>query len=313
MSDAPAVVTSLPAKPSARPTHISRRSWRRILSIVLVLGIFLCLLLPTAFLALFGFNNPPSWITDPYEYKVSSSLALAASVITFAIIAMSWLLGVVGAIAGGNALGGASRSLRRRLHIVRRRLAVITAMAVWLRISLLSILVIASVFAYTRYLGPQVQSGLPLTIREVVGRNTFSLILVAITVIFWLVAPILRTRYSTALGALAASYTKGRTERVSYALGARFGIELLGTLGGLWGTTIILLVVLSIVDPSSYRSSVPMPSGPIKVMGIPLIVLLLTMFAVVYGIGQIMLAEMYHSMAVSRMIRKQKAAHKAAE
>lgn len=282
------------------------------LSIVLVLGIFLCVLAPTALMSLFGFNNPPSWITNPFEYRVTSALALSASVIMLAVIAMTWLLGVVGAVAGANVLGGGARSLTRRLSIAGKRVAVVTVMAVCLRVSLLIVLAIAAVFAYGIAVAPQIQSGLPYTFREVIGRNRVTLILLAITTVFWLIAPILRTRYSTALGALAATFTQGRTERVSFALGARFGMELLGTLSGLWGTSTLLLIVLSIVDPSSYRASQPLPVGPLEIQGIPIAVLLVTAFAVLYGIGQVVLAQVYRQWAASRMKNKQKTASTAA-
>jgi hypothetical protein len=137
--------------------------------------------------------------------------------------------------------------------------------------------------------------------------------LIGLTLIIWLIGPILRARYSTALGSLAGTFANGNTERIAYALGARFGMGLLGTLIALWGSSSLLLIVLSIVDPTTYRTSYPVPSDTIEIYGIPLILMVAALAALVYSTGQILLASVFRRWAAQRMISKQKAALAAAE
>jgi len=284
----------------------SRQQWRRALTVMLILFIFVCIGLPMLVAILFGFNQPPYYVTDVREYQVNGRLALVTVMLVFVIGGLTWILGVLSASAGGAALGGGTRSLRKRLLIVRRRFQIPLFILLLLQAALFVVVSVAAAYAAGNLFGPRITTGFPYSVWDTAGASRRGLLLGALLIVPFLVGPYFRVRLSAALGAFAANFTHGRAERIAYALGGRFGLGLAGTLFTLWGGTSLILTILTIFDPvsSQYSYSVG-PFDNAYIFGIPTALYLLVLIGYLFVVGQAALGEIFTILA-SRPIPEKK-------
>jgi hypothetical protein len=277
---------------------------------VILAAMPLCVCLPIGLFSLLAFSQPPSWVTNIREYQVNGRLGLIFTLLLLAAVAVTIILGIAAALAGASAAGGGGESLRGRLRIVRRRLRPFVAAAAFLRLALIGTFALGAAYAYGRMFGPRLNTGLPGTVREIIGPDPMGWALLAAVLVPWLIGPLLRVRLSTAVGALAATFTHGRIERTAYALGARFGLGLSAVLGGLWLLSGIMLVIQTIVDPVSSANSYQPPVLPLELLRLPLVLIVITTFSYGYTMIQLVLAEVFTGLAQARVrAEKQTADH----
>jgi hypothetical protein len=302
----------LPVRPS-RGDLVVRARWRRwsparrrrISALVTLAAIPLCVCLPIALVSLVSFSQPPGWVTNVREYQVNGRLGLIFTLLLLVVVAVTVLLGIAAALAGATAAGGGGKSLRARLRIIRRRFRPYIAAAIFLRLSLIGAVALAAFYAYGRLFGLRLNTGLPGGVRELIGPDPMGWGLLVALLIPWLIGPLLRVRLSTAVGALAATFTHGRIERTAYALGARFGLGLMAILGGLWLLSVVVLIIQTIVDPVSSTSSYQPPVLPLELLRLPLVLLVTTVFAYGFTAIQLILAEVFTGLA-RRRVRAEK-------
>jgi hypothetical protein len=260
---------------------------------------------PIVLFSLISFSQPPGWVTNIREYQVNGRLGLIFTLLLLAVVTITVLLGIAAALAGAAAAGGGGESLRTRLRIIRRRHRPYIAAAIFLRLSMIGVFALAAFYAYGRLFGPRLNTGLPGGVREVIGPDPMGWGLLAALLVPWLLGPLLRVRLSTAVGALAATFTHGRIERTAYALGARFGLGLMAILGGLWLLSVVVLIIQTIIDPVSSANSFQPPVLPLELLRLPLLLLVATVFAYGYSATQLILAEVFTALA-QRRVRAEK-------
>jgi hypothetical protein len=254
-----------------------------------------------------SFNNVPYWVATPRSYVVGGRLVLSGGVLLGLQAVGTWMLGLIAASNGGNAVSGQGGLLQQRLVIARRRMSFLAWAVILLRLEVVVVLVLGALYAFTPLLGPPVRWNATTFIRMTFERWPLVVALTgAVTLIQWLAGPLLRMRYSAALGALAATWAKQPADRSSLALTARLGAGLAGYLAVVWGGGLTWLIVLTIMDPSYYsvsrftgRPSTLYPSSP-EVLAGYLIVCGLTLVILA---GQVFLPKIYVRAAQWRLRR----------
>lgn len=252
MSDQPASVSSsAPRAPESRgKSRIRTRRLLRIGCLPVTLGVAFLLI------GLFGFlfSIPPTYVRDRAEYQIAAFVSVSLIILLLLQLAATWLVGLLAANAGAQASKGSGQMLVRRLRVVRQRLAIPTLSVVLLRLGVVLVITVASVFAYTNLLSSTYRPEFLEWLRRDSGNLYFLIALLGVALPYWLGGPFLRMRFSAALGALAGSWAKRADERTSYGLAARLGAGFAAVLAAMWGGAIGVLVVLSIVDPISRGS-----------------------------------------------------------
>ncbi len=230
--------------------HGSRRRWRRVLQIG-------CLPLTLAgsgalvlIFALFG-SAPPPWVSTPRDYLIAGRIGGALAALGIIQLGLSWLLSLLGALAGAGAAGSRPG---HRLRIVGRRLRVLAAAVAAVRIGLIGMGLLTVIHAYTNWLGSPVSEGILGILRLPAFKSVPAWLAGCILAVQGVIGPFLRLRYSAALGALAAALAPPRRpDRLAAALTARLGADLAGALAVIWGWAILSLAIVTLLDPySSY-------------------------------------------------------------
>jgi hypothetical protein len=260
-----------------------------------------------AFFNAVSFTNVPYWVASPRPYVIGGRLVLSGGVLIGLQAVGTWVLGLIAASKGGNAVSGRGELLQQRLIISRRRMSFLAWAVILLRLGVVVVLIMAAIYAFTPLLGRPLRWDTTTFVRAVFRSWPLPVALtIAVVLTHWLIGPLLRMRYSTALGALAATWAKQPADRSLLALTARLGAELAGYLAIVWGGGLIWLIVLTIMDPSYYsvsrfagRPSTLSPSSP-EVLTACLIIGVL---ALVIMAGQIFLPQVYVRMARRRLRR----------
>jgi hypothetical protein len=195
-------------------------------------------------------RSTPFWVLDPRAYQTERHLA--ATLVTLIVLAglATWLAGLVGAASAAKAAGGGS-AVRRRLAVVWRRVVPLAWAAAAVRLLLLVGLAVAGLIMLEDLFGLYAWTGAAGEIALAVRH--FPLVMVGtagLLAAYLLAGPFARLRYSTALGALAATWVRRRDERPWAGINAWLGAEMLGWLLLLWGIAAGMLTTLSIFDPS---------------------------------------------------------------
>ncbi len=283
----------------------SARRWRRAVNMGCVPLTLLCSAGVSAAISLAAFNRPPGWVLNTREWMIAGRLGVSAAVLIGVQAMLAWGIGLAAARGGALAARGYGGNLHHRLRIARRRLVVPTIALVMVRVGVLGVIGLAAIFAYLPWGGMSIATGLPALLRPASGYGLFVLAAVVLAIPHWLIGPFLRLRYSVGLGALAGTWAKHEADRVALAFSALLGAGLAGVLALLWGWSSGLLVLLTLVNPSSYRSAMTLPNPygalPPFQAALPFAV---GIFTLVYAAGQLVLAETCFLMARRRLARR---------
>lgn len=299
---------TVPPTPAAAPVATQRRArrwsrvrWRRMVQIgCLPLTTIMAAGLVVSF-SLLSYGAPPSWIGDPRTYIIAGRLGVSAAILFALQLVYHWINGLLAANAGAQAARGQGRSLRSRLRIVRRRFLVPVLATVLLRLGVVLVIVLVMLYAYTRVFGAPIDLSFPDWIERNRDEVLFAGAMLAVVIPYWLINPFLRVRFSTALGALAGTWSPRSDERTSLALSARLGVGLVGVLALLWGGAILFLIMLSVSNPASrytyspYRSYQPLSAAQLSLAALVIVAVLLA--------GQVMLTAMFTRLAQQRLGR----------
>ncbi|GAB4479931.1 MAG: hypothetical protein Kow00124_26120 [Anaerolineae bacterium] len=200
------------------------------------------------------FSSPQPWIADPRQYMLSGKLTLSfVLVFTMQMIA-TWLISVRAArMAASGVPRAGGQLLRARLRVIWRSLRGEALLIVLLRLGVFGVAAVAAIYVYTGWFGRPISSEPGDLILQVIRRGSPLLIILplALALIQSLVGPFLRVRCSTALGALAATYTADRPMRPWAGMAARLGAGLAFSLALLWGLTVVVLTYLTLTEPGS--------------------------------------------------------------
>ncbi len=303
MSEQSDTIEGQPTRPAKPPKpRKSRTRWRlvQIGCLPFVCMLAGCLLL---FVNLGLFSQAPSWVSDPEEYLLGQRIAGSLGALAGLQVIGTWLLGLVAAATAVGAAAGQGGMLRQRLAILRRRAAIMAWAVFLLRVMLLIALGISVVLAYM-YIA-DVRSSLRSS------RSPYTMEIVALIsilgagLVHWLSGPFLRLRYSMALGAWGASWTRRRDRRVWMALTARMGAGMCGSLALLWGSVLGILVVGMIRQPFSHSTSIDFrrvffPFLPRDSWDSIILLLALSVLIVLYMMGQLILPPFYFWLARRR-------------
>jgi hypothetical protein len=196
-------------------------------------------------------TGPPYWVSDAHEYLLSQRILGSLGTLAGIQLVGSWLLGLVGAVAAASAVGGQGGLLRQRLAVSRRRIVLYAWAVFLLRWIFLIALVVCGVLAYASLASFRLSWN---DFRRTTGFfEVLALSVMTISVLLqWMFGPFLRLRYSMALGAVVAVWTRARDARRWQAITVRLAEGMLGAFALLWGGTLGGVVVTSIRQPFSW-------------------------------------------------------------
>lgn len=216
-----------------------------------ILGTLLAIL---ALSLLIFFQAPPS-IPDPMSYLVGGRLALSLIAVAGFQALASWVLGLAGALIGMRAASGQGAFVRRRLAVLWRRVNIAAWTVVGLRVVLVLVVAVAALYLFTPVLGYHLRWDIADEIANFWPRYIpFLIVVILVCLAQWLVGPLLRLRYSLALGALGGAASQTRDQRPWLALSLRLGMDLAGLLTIAWGGTLLRILLGVIFDPVTYPS-----------------------------------------------------------
>jgi hypothetical protein len=192
--------------------------------------------------------NVPSFISDPFGYRVENGLAITLIIVAAFNVVATWLLGVLAARSGARAARGQGQLMRPRLAVARRQMLPHTLAVIALRVVLILTLVGIglAVVASTSYF-----DNLNDAVRALFSRVLLAAPLLTVLGLHLLGGPVLRMFYSTALGAFGASTTSDRDARISAALTARAIAGVVGIVALVWGVVLFSLLLTTINQPIS--------------------------------------------------------------
>lgn len=307
MSELSGIAEGQPASPGKLPKTRKSRRRRRLLQLgclPFTLMLTGCLLL---FISQVVVSRAPSWVSDPEEYLLGQRIAGNLGALVGLQVIGTWLLGLVAASTAAAAAAGQGGMLYQRLAILRRRVT-ITAWAVFLlRVIFLIALGVSAILIYPYIAEVQDSWANFLTIRNPYVIEIVALVSMLGTALAqWLVGPFLRLRYSMALGAWGASWTRFRHRRVWMALTARMGAGMCGSLALLWGSAFGILVIATIRRPfsGSYTldfQRVFFPFLPEDSWNGIVFSLGLSVLIILYMVGQLVLPTFYLRLARRRL------------
>lgn len=279
----------------------SGRKWRRLWQVgCLPMAIVLACVLVVAFNLLF-FRRSPSWVSDSREYLVTGRLTLSLAVLVWLQALGTWVLGLLAAGSARRVAPGQAGTLPVRLAIARRRMRIPTAAVLVLRVAVLLVLVLFALYAYTRLFGHMMSWDTTFELRRVSRVFPFlAFATLVVLLLHWLAGPFLRVHYSTALGALAATWSRHADERLSLALSARLGAGMVGALAILWGYGLGMLVTLTVIQPRSFFPDPPEPSWRTQTV---VYCLAVALGMSLYMIGQVVLPRFYVRLARRRLAK----------
>lgn len=286
-----------------------RRRWRRLARVGCIPAVITTTGGLILFFNLITFWRAPVWVSDPREYLITARMLLSLGILVAIQILGTWGLGLLAASGGAAASRARGQWLRSRLRIARRWMFVYAWALLLLRLIFLLGVALATVFATTHLFGLRFDMDF---LEDVLRALRMGPILVGggllAAVLHWLIGPFLRMRYSSALGALAATWTKRRDESIWAALTARLGAGLAGALTLLWGGALLVLILAMIFDPySSSTRTYPelFPQQPFYIAQILTVMLAALFVFPAYAAGQLALPEFYIWLAQRRLARQQ--------
>jgi hypothetical protein len=294
------------------PSPARRTGSRRSRRLVRVGCIPATLLLTACLLPLFNLvtlQRAPLWVSNPREYLANQWMLRTLIMLAVIQLLGTWGLGLATASSGTVAARGQGSWLRPRLQIARRRTLVFALALALVRLILLLVIALAVVWNYVPLFGVRLDwfdlSDLWKAFKVfpiwVAGALVSGLL-------YWIVGPFLRLWYSSALGALAATWSKQRQEQVWLAFSARLGAGLAGVLALLWGGALITLIILSIFDPhystqSVYPDLFPhQPHYIAQIIGAALVILI---WVTLCTTGQLVLPEVFIWQAKRRLAARE--------
>lgn len=249
-----APVPAAPApKPARRFSLFGSKRTRFLLNIgcvpVMLVGTFLLLLV----LNVTSFWQAPSWVSDPQTYLASGRILLSLATVGGLQALATWAVGLAAALLGLRAAAGQGAYVARRLEVVRRRIEIAAWAIVALRLVLVLVVMAAVVYLYTSFFGFRLSWDLADEAAGFVSQYPAALgLALAICLAQWLAGPLLRLRFSAALGALAGAWAQDRDQRPWLALSLRLGSELAGMVGVLWVMSLLRILAGVAFDPLVY-------------------------------------------------------------
>lgn len=236
--------------PQRRFSRLRGRQGRAVLRIGCLPAVITGSLTVIAGAGLMTYLQIPYWVSARLSYLAETWFAAAEVTLLGVQLIYGWVAGLVAAANGTQAARAGGQWFKNRLTILRKRMRIIPTGQVALRLLIILLLpVFLLLFRHT---------SLSTDTRRVAGyfwrlwrvQPVLTATAAALLVIFWFASPFLRMQFSLALGALAAAWHKEREGRRWMALSARLGAELFGTVSLMWGGLIVLLLALSIFDPT---------------------------------------------------------------
>ncbi|MBN1313092.1 MAG: hypothetical protein JXB30_16900 [Anaerolineae bacterium] len=237
-------------------------------------------------------SKAPSWVTDPDEYLLGQRILGTLGTLTGLHLIGTWLLGLLGAAMAGAAAAGQGGMLRQRLTVLHRRTMIVAWAVFLLRWILLAALIVSAILA-DRYI-----SNVSITGDDyfnVFGVEWVISVVALVTLLIHLLSgPFLRLRYSMAVGALGATWSRQRRWRLLAAVTARTAAGLLGSVALLWGGVFGILIILTIRQPLSHSLPIDFhqiffPALSWSMASSLLFLLGLTVLIWLYVIGQLVL------------------------
>jgi hypothetical protein len=254
------------------------------------------------------FWQAPSWATDPRAYLASGRLILSIGSVSGLQMVVTWGIGLMASLVGIQAATGQGGLLVCRLEVIRRRVGFTAWAVVGFRLILIGLAIIAGLLWYTNIFGFRLSFGPADDAWSILNHYpAYSVIVLIVVVTQLLVGPLLRLRYSLALGALAGTWTRDRDQRPWLALSIRLGLGLAGLVGLLWGAAAVRLLAAIAFDPAGYPSIAQYPDVfsrlPPSATTIAVLASLATGVLVFHTALQLILTAVVLAMARARMAR----------
>jgi hypothetical protein len=244
-------MSEAPVKKAAQQgvLRIKKRTLRRVFRIGCLPAAVIGPLAIAGLVILLFLRQAPFWVTIPSQYLFVERFNAGLIVLSLCYLAPHWTLGLMAARGGASAVGRGVKP-GPRLIVVRRRLLIPTLALFAQRLVLLAWVAGAGVAAFWSDLFlPDMLTPPAAFIRLDRTRTILALGLLAVLAIYWLVGPFLRTRTSTALGALGAALSPDRGGRRWLAVSARLGLGLAQLLLIAWGTGLVVLIAVTLINP----------------------------------------------------------------
>ncbi len=229
----------------------SERRWQRRIRVgcLPALLIFTCVLL--SFLNTVPFVDVPSGIVDLNSFLIGGRIAISLQALFLLQLMGTWALGLVGAVVATRAAAGQGRFVAERLAILRNRASFLAWAVLALRLLFLAVVIMTLAFLYTPVLGTRLDSDLASSIWLAIQLEPLEIgVVLFVMLVSWLFGPFLRLRYSMALGALAATWSRRSDSRFWLAISARLAAGLLGMLLVLWGGALLNLISYALQNPN---------------------------------------------------------------
>jgi len=257
-------------------------------------------------------SKAPSWVTDPDKYLTGQRVLGSLGALTGLHLVGTWLLGLIAAAMAAGAAAGQGGMLRQRLTILHRRAVVMAWVVFLLRFVLLIALVVSILLVRVHVSGTQISFVVFEDFKmNVNGVRHLSFIVASVVTLVvmltqFLFGSFLRLRYSMALGALAATWSRRREWRLLAAVTGRTGAGMLGSLALLWGGALGILIFSTVRQPLSRSLPVDLHRAIFPALTWPaarniLILLALTVLICLYMIGQVVLPPVYLWLARRRL------------
>jgi len=177
-------------------------------------------------------------------------------------LAASWIVGLGASILGTRAAAARGGLIRQRAAILQGRVRfwawAILALRVWF--ALIAAFGLAWMLAPTLF-GREPSYTMAATLMWAARYETITFgLALFVGAISWLFGPFLRLRYSLALGALAATWSRRADERFWLAISARLWTGMLGAIAAVWGSALANLVYFAFQNPNTAQAIYQSPS-----------------------------------------------------
>jgi hypothetical protein len=226
--------------------RIKKRTLRRVFRIGCLPAAVIGPLAIVGLVILLFFRQPAIWA---YVSLFIARFNAGLVVLLLCHLATHWALGLMAARGGASAVGGGVKP-GPRLIVVRRRLLIPTLALFAQRLVLLAWVVGAgAVVFWSKETLPDLVRPSATFIRLDRTRTILALGLLAVFAAYWLVGSFLRTRSSTALGALGAALSPDRGGRRWMAVSVRLGVGLAQLLLIAWGAGLVVLIAVTLINP----------------------------------------------------------------
>ncbi|NDJ35526.1 MAG: hypothetical protein GYB64_12745 [Chloroflexi bacterium] len=246
--------------------------------------------------------------SDPQAFLIESRLQVAFAAALLLQALATWVLGMLAAGAGAQALDS-DDTMPEALHQAQHDLIHPLIAVILIRLIFVGIIAAIVLLAFDpgRRFFPDIASLEWILVEQ----PALALAAAAAVALQLIGGPVLRMRYSTALGALAATLTREKQARLPAAFNARMAAGTVLNLSYIWGVGVIGLILLTLNDPNIDVSFVVSTSTiwplPVDRSARAIVFGLATLIGLsVFTAGQIWLRVLFERLAI---LRKDRHAH----